>query len=279
MTLPKNPSGAQIKAETGKANYLDAAKVVRLKAPPFLQSDFSGKSKEVPLTWGPSDNFNNQDLINWLVGLGDTPAVININSYLISATTGKPCLLFPSSLKNAYIKLVIPGGGMVLGRGGAGSGDSWWNDGTKNPERRGWPGGNAIENHIGKRLQIQNGGTIGGGGGGGGQLPASSSKSPTYQGGGGGVPWGAAGVSSNNGKNSYHSGTAASRTAPGQGGGGGALGDQRGGNGGGLGQPGVHATGRTRDHGSTNGGPAGAAVVGDAPNWLATGTIHGAWAR
>lgn len=243
--------------ETGQRAMSAARAAVRLVASPGRLSEMIGRSVEVTITLGANHNYDRNDLINKLRALGSTPAVVVISGDLVAQTTGVPCLEFPSNLPNEYVHLRV--NATIYGRGGAG---------CSNGQTSGLPGGPCILNSFGTRLRIENNGAICGGGGGGGGVKVGQN---TVSGGSGGRPFGAAGVAS--GRDSIN-GNAASLAAPGAT----PAKTRYGTTGGAGGQVGAAGAPGTNDGGNiTNypGGAAGAAVYGNAPNWVRVGNIYG----
>lgn len=243
--------------ETGQRAMSAARAAVRLVASPGRLSEMIGRSVEITITLGANHNYDRNDLINKLRALGSTPAVVVISGDLVAQTTGVPCLEFPSNLPNEYI--LLRNNATIYGRGGQG--------GTVgvNVGQNGGPG---ILNSFGTRLRIENNGAICGGGGGGGGARVGSNL---VSGGSGGRPFGAAGLGT--GRDSLN-GIAATLDAPGpqppntrygsHGGAGGQVGA--------AGAPGNKVGDQAEGY---VGGQPGAAVYGNAPNWVKVGNIYG----
>lgn len=249
--------GESAAQETGQRWMLQAGQEVRLTAP-FWMSAMAGLSKEITITLGANHNYDRNDLINKLRELGSTPAVVVISGDLVAQTTGVPCLEFPSNLPNEYI--LLRNNATIYGRGGQG--------GTVgvNVGQNGGPG---ILNSFGTRLRIENNGAICGGGGGGGGARVGGKN--LVSGGSGGRPFGPAGEGT--GRDSLN-GIAATLDAPGpqppdtrygsHGGAGGQVGA--------AGAPGNKVGNQAEGY---VGGQPGAAVYGNAPNWVKVGNIYG----
>ena len=245
--------GSSAVAETGQRWMSNAAGPLRVGVP-FWLSQFVGQSKELYISIGANDNYNKDELINWLRSIGNTPGIITVIGNIIGYNSGVPCLEFPGDLANAYIELRINPGVHVLGRGGQG--------GTQG-HSNGFDGGTAINNGIGDRLRITNNGIIGGGGGGGGGVDLGTGR--PHLGGGGGAPYGAGGVGtkSSGGGGSFNVGGPPGSNS-----------NKPAGGGGGWGSP-----GRRGDSGGSlrpfPPGAAGRAVIGNSPIWRSVGTIYG----
>ena len=249
--------GSSAFAETGQRAMSAARAAVRLVARPGRLSEMIGRSVEVTITLGANHNYDRNDLINKLRALGSTPAVVVISGDLVAQTTGVPCLEFPSNLPNEYV--LLRNNATIYGRGGQG--------GTVgvNVGQNGGPG---ILNSFGTRLRIENNGAICGGGGGGGGARVGSNL---VSGGSGGRPFGPAGEGT--GRDSLN-GIAATLDAPGpqppntrygsHGGAGGQVGA--------AGAPGNKVGDQAEGY---VGGQPGAAVYGNAPNWVKVGNIYG----
>lgn len=249
--------GSSAFAETGQRAMSAARAAVRLVARPGRLSEMIGRSVEVTITLGANHNYDRNDLINKLRALGSTPAVVVISGDLVAQTTGVPCLEFPSNLPNEYV--LLRNNATIYGRGGQG--------GTVgvNVGQNGGPG---ILNSFGTRLRIENNGSICGGGGGGGGARVGSNL---VSGGSGGRPFGPAGLGT--GRDSLN-GIAATLDAPGpqppntrygsHGGAGGQVGA--------AGAPGNKVGDQAEGY---VGGQPGAAVYGNAPNWVRVGNIYG----
>ncbi|WZB37735.1 receptor-recognizing protein [Erwinia phage COW86c] len=249
--------GSSAFAETGQRAMSAARAAVRLVARPGRLSEMIGRSVEVTITLGQNLSYDRNDLINKLRALGSTPAVVVISGDLVAQTTGVPCLEFPSNLPNEYI--LLRNNATIYGRGGQG--------GTVgvNVGQNGGPG---ILNSFGTRLRIENNGAICGGGGGGGGARVGSNL---VSGGSGGRPFGPAGEGT--GRDSLN-GIAATLAAPGpqppdtrygsHGGAGGQVGA--------AGAPGNKVGDQAEGY---VGGQPGAAVYGNAPNWVKVGNIYG----
>lgn len=243
--------------ETGQRAMSAARAAVRLVASPGRLSEMIGRSVEITITLGANHNYDRNDLINKLRALGSTPAVVVISGDLVAQTTGVPCLEFPSNLPNEYV--LLRNNATIYGRGGQG--------GTVgvNVGQNGGPG---ILNSFGTRLRIENNGSICGGGGGGGGARVGSNL---VSGGSGGRPFGPAGLGT--GRDSLN-GIAATLDAPGpqppntrygsHGGAGGQVGA--------AGAPGNKVGDQAEGY---VGGQPGAAVYGNAPNWVRVGNIYG----
>ncbi|EFN0061508.1 MULTISPECIES: receptor-recognizing protein [Enterobacteriaceae] len=248
--------GSSAVSETGQRWMSAARTTVQLSAAGNM-SQMAGRSKEIYYSIGANHNYNKDTLISYLRSVGSTPVVVTITGDLVSTSSTVPCLDFPGDLSNSYINLVINGGVTIYGRGGNGGSNS-----------AGSAGGAAIKNAIGTRLRITNNGAIaGGGGGGGGGYWDAGFVGAYLVGGGGGRPFGAAGRYSGNGGAAAG---AASLTAPGTGSG---VNANHGGTGGNVGAAGGACYGNSGNR--YGGGAAGAAVMGNAPQWIAVGAIYG----
>ena len=243
--------------ETGQRAMSAARARVRLVASPGRLSEMIGRSVEVTITLGANHNYDRNDLINKLRALGSTPAVVVISGDLVAQTTGVPCLEFPSNLPNEYVHLRV--NATIYGRGGMG-GTVGVNVGQN--------GGPCILNSFGTRLRIENNGAICGGGGGGGGARVGQNL---VSGGSGGRPFGAAGLGT--GRDSLN-GIAGTLAAPGPqppntryGSHGGAGGD--------VGRAGASGNKVGDQAEGYVGGQPGAAVYGNAPNWIKVGNIYG----
>lgn len=249
--------GSSAFAETGQRAMSAARAAVRLVARPGALSEMIGRSVEITITLGANHNYDRNDLINRLRALGSTPAVVVISGDLVAQTTGVPCLEFPSNLPNEYV--LLRNNATIYGRGGQG--------GTAGV-RVGQNGGPGILNSFGTRLRIENNGAICGGGGGGGGARVGSNLA---SGGSGGRPFGPAGLGE--GRDSKD-GIAGTLDAPGpqppdtrygsHGGAGGQVGA--------AGAPGNKVGDQAEGY---VGGQPGAAVYGNAPNWVKVGNIYG----
>ncbi|MCX8979191.1 hypothetical protein NLN92_14355 [Citrobacter portucalensis] len=265
--------GSSAKAETGQAWMTEAAKVVRLHAAPFWMSELIGGTKEVYITLNWNDyNYNPDDLINRINQVtggnyANAAIVINVSGQYVAANTGIPCFRFPASMASvAYIR--INNSGYIFGRGGTGRaykhyGTNWSSGkGKFDTDIAGGPGGPAIENNIGGKLQIYNTGVISGGGAGGPGIwrevhwtsGGADNGLQMYRDellvGAGGAPFGARG-----GDDGSYQYVAANLTSPGHF-------IQNTGLGGELGQD-VH------------GAPGGWSVSNQSPNWLNRGDVRG----
>ncbi|HFO9597336.1 TPA: receptor-recognizing protein [Escherichia coli] len=188
-------------------------------------------------TLGADHNFNGQWFRDRCFEAGGAPIVFNITGDLVSYSRDVPLFFMYGDTPNEYVQLNIHGVTMY-GRGGNG-----WAAGAVGAS----DGGVCIQNDIGGRLRINNGGAIAGGGGGGGR--------PFGLGGNNGARW---------------PGGNASLTAPGAGGN---TGQYWAGGGGEVGQPGQYAN---PGHGySTPPTNPGAAVAGSSPTWQNRGAIYG----
>lgn len=229
--------GSSAVNETGQRWMSQAAGQLRLGVPCWM-SQFAGRSREIIHTLGADHNFNGQWFRDRCFEAGSTPIVFNITGDLVSYSKDVPLFFMYGDTPNEYVQLNIHGVTMY-GRGGNGSMDS-----------PGSAGGHCIQNDIGGRLRINNGGAIAGGGG---------------------RPFGAPGGSIGMGSGA----TAGSISAPGAGSvGPGSLSAYSGGAGGNVGAAG----GRCNTHGNGteyNGGAAGYAVIGSAPTWQNRGAIYG----
>ena len=257
--------GSSAVSETGQRWMSAAAGQLRLGLPVWM-SRFAGVSREQTITIGANYSYAWSTLVNQIQSMGVSGGAFRINvvGTIVSNSAGAPCLYFPSSLAGVdYIDLVINGGVGVMGRGGAGGGDN-----TGGPYSSGENGGVGITNEIGGKLRITNNGWISGGGGGGGlvNMPTSTSRRVNVSG-GGGRPFGAGGTGGCEGN-----GSAASLDAPGAGVSTSLAQSGAGGNLGAAGQYPPRADGRLDPY---PGGAAGAAVNGNAPSWVALGTIYG----
>lgn len=258
--------GSSAVAETGQRWMSAAAGQLRLSAAGYM-SRFAGVSREQTITIGSTDAYAWSTLVNQIksMGVAGNAFKVVIAGTVISNSAGAPCLYFPSELASVdYIELVINGGCGIMGRGGAGGGDN-----TGGAYSSGEAGGAGVTNEIGGKLRINNGGYIAGGGGGGGaiNMPTATQRRIAVPG-SGGRPFGAGGT----GGYYTSNGNAASRDAPGARATGGGATSGGGGNLGGAGENGVNAPDRLDP---LPGGAAGAAVNGNAPTWLAVGTIYG----
>ncbi|WNL62933.1 tail fiber protein [Citrobacter phage Ci1] len=252
--------GSSAVAETGQRWMSTARTVVRLPAAGWM-SEMNGRSKEIELVITENHNYQAQWLIDWLRSIGSTPGKIIIAGHIVSPATTQPVLDFPSDLPNAYVHIVVNPGVHVLGRGGNGRGQ--WEKGD--------PGGNAIHNWIGGRLQITNNGVIGGGGGGGGSAYDRYSACHRWASGSGGRPYGAGGGAWAPGKAADFWNPGGESNAHGAYGG-------AGGNLGAAGAAGRFTTGGKGaqcESAATAGGAAGLAVLGGGTTWHAWGQVYG----
>lgn len=201
---------------------------------PFWMSNMIGRSVEIIHTLGADHNFNGQWFRDRCFEAGSAPIVFNITGDLVSYSKDVPLFFMYGDTPNEYVQLNIHGVTMY-GRGG--------NGGSNSP---GSAGGHCIQNDIGGRLRINNGGAIAGGGG---------------------RPFGAPG-----GSIDMQSGaTGGTISAPGSGS---VNSIYNGGNGGEVGSAGGRCN--IRGQGSEyNGGDAGYAVIGSAPTWINVGAIYG----
>ncbi|MEG5932540.1 receptor-recognizing protein [Enterobacter hormaechei] len=269
MAISNPPTGGSIVSETGKRWLREAAPVVQLHGAPLWMHEFAGRSKEIPYEIKQNYYYNSDDLITFLRSKGTTPVVITVSGDIVSHLSTKPTLNFPSNLQNAYIRII--NNATIYGRGGNGAGENT----VPSNRSPGLPGGDAIFNGIGGRLQIVNNGAIAGGGGGGGQksIGTTSPGNATYQGGGGGRPFGLGGRARTEGKGGYHHGTDASLGAAGSGK---CSGNICSGNGGQVGQKGGDAYGGdTREGHGSAGGAAGYAVRGGGAVRSGSGAYYG----
>lgn len=247
--------GSSAVNETGQRWMSQAAGQLRLGVPCWM-SQFAGRSREIIHTLGADHNFNGQWFRDRCFEAGSVPIVFNITGDLVSYSKDVPLFFMYGDTPNEYVQLNIHGVTMY-GRGGNGGSDS-----------PGSAGGHCIQNDIGWRLRINNGGAIaGGGGGGGGGYYSPFPRMRLTFGGGGGRPFGAPGGSAY-----MQSGaTAGTISAPGAGSVNGIY------NGGGGGEVG-YAGGRCNIRGQRfeyDGGAAGYAVIGSAPTWINVGAIYG----
>lgn len=227
--------GWSARVQTGDPWMGGAAQRLRMGIP-FWMSNMIGRSVEIIHTLGADHNFNGQWFRDRCFEAGSAPIVFNITGDLVSYSKDVPLFFMYGDTPNEYVQLNIHGVTMY-GRGG--------NGGSNSP---GSAGGHCIQNDIGGRLRINNGGAIAGGGG-------------------GGRPFGAPG-----GSIDMQSGaTAGTLYAPGSGS---VNGIYNGGNGGEVGSAGGRCN--IRGQGSEyNGGDAGYAVIGSAPTWINVGAIYG----
>nr|P08234.1 RecName: Full=Receptor-recognizing protein gp38; AltName: Full=Gene product 38; Short=gp38; AltName: Full=Long tail fiber adhesin [Enterobacteria phage M1]CAA29161.1 unnamed protein product [Enterobacteria phage M1] len=249
--------GSSAANETGQRWMSQAAGQLRLGVPCWM-SQFAGRSREIIHTLGADHNFNGQWFRDRCFEAGSAPIVFNITGDLVSYSKDVPLFFMYGDTPNEYVQLNIHGVTMY-GRGG--------NGGSNSP---GSAGGHCIQNNIGGRLRINNGGAIagGGGGGGGGYWNASITRY-RYRyvvGGGGGRPFGAAG-----GYSGGSASTAGTLTGAG-------IGSKPGnaiygGNGGNVGSAGGAFGGISGSR--YGGGAAGYAVIGSAPTWQNVGAIYG----
>lgn len=247
--------GSSAVINTGQNWMGGAAQRLRMGIP-FWMSNMIGRSVEVIHTLGADHNFNGQWFRDRCFEAGSAPIVFNITGDLVSYSRDVPLFFMYGDTPNEYVQLNIHGVTMY-GRGGNG-----WAAGAIGAS----DGGVCIQNDIGGRLRINNGGAIAGGGGGGGGYSQANNWAGKYVcGGGGGRPFGLGG---NNG--ARWPGGNASLTAPGAGGN---TGQYWAGGGGEVGQPGQYANpGNGYSTPPTN---PGAAVAGSAPTWQNVGAVYG----
>lgn len=252
--------GSSAANETGQRWMSQAAGQLRLGVPCWM-SQFSGRSREIIHTLGADHNFNGQWFRDRCFEAGSTPIVFNITGDLVSYSKDVPLFFMYGDTPNEYVQLNIIGAHM-WGRGGQGG---WTHSGG---DGNGQQGGHCIQNDIGGRLRINNGGVICGGGGGGGGIAYRVHSGAHWQdiGGGGGRPFGPGGGGG-------YSGGAASYVAPGGGYQYGNAHSGQGGDAGGNGQNAWSDGGKVLKVGA--GGAAGYAVIGSAPTWQNVGVIYG----
>lgn len=229
---------------------------------PFWMSNMIGRSVEVIHTLGADHNFNGQWFRDRCFEAGSAPIVFNITGDLVSYSRDVPLFFMYGDTPNEYVQLNIVGGAHMWGRGGQGG---WTHSGG---DGNGQQGGHCIQNDIGGRLRINNGGVICGGGGGGGGIAYRPHSGAKWQdiGGGGGRPFGPGGGGG-------YSGGAASYDGPGGGYNYGNAHSGQGGDAGANGQNAWHDGGKVLKVGA--GGAAGYAVIGSAPTWQNVGIIYG----
>lgn len=229
---------------------------------PFWMSNMNGRSVEVIHTLGGDHNFNGQWFRDRCFEAGSAPIVFNITGNLVSYSRDVPLFFMYGDTPNEYVQLNIGGGAHMWGRGGQGG---WTHSGG---DGNGQQGGHCIQNDIGGRLRINNGGVICGGGGGGGGIAYRPHSGANWQdiGGGGGRPFGPGGGGG-------YSGGAASYDGPGGGYNYGNAHSGQGGDAGGNGQNAWYDGGKVLKVGA--GGAAGYAVIGSAPTWQNVGIIYG----
>lgn len=254
--------GTSAVAETGQRWMSAAAGQLRLGTPVWM-SQFAGRSREIIWDLGADHNFNGQWFRDRCFEAGGAPIVFNIRGDLVSYSRDVPLFFMYGDTPNEYVQLNIHGAHM-WGRGGMGGYTHSGGDGN------GQSGGHVIQNDIGGRLRINNGGVIASGGGGGGGIAYRPHSGANWQdvGGGGGRPFGPAG-------GGRYSGGAASYESPGAGyvyGNGNSGG---GGDAGGAGQNAWNNGGQVLKVGA--GGAPGHAVFGSSPTWQWHGTIYGPW--
>lgn len=247
-------------AETGQ-NWMGGAAGVLRMGIPFWMSQMIGRSREIVHTLGADHNFNGQWFRDRCFEAGSAPIVFNITGDLVSYSRDVPLFFMYGDTPNEYVQLNIHGAHM-WGRGGQGG---WTHSGG---DGNGQPGGHCIQNDIGGRLRINNGGVICGGGGGGGGIAYRPHSGANWQdiGGGGGRPFGPGGGGG-------YSGGGASYEGPGGGYNFGNAHSGAGGDAGGNGQNAWYDGGKVLKVGA--GGAAGWAVIGSAPTWQNVGVIYG----
>lgn len=240
-----------------------AGAAVRLRmGVPFWMSNMIGRSVEIIHTLGADHNFNGQWFRDRCFEAGSAPIVFNITGDLVSYSKDVPLFFMYGDTPNEYVQLNIHGVTMY-GRGGNGSGSS---GGPGDALVQATAGGHCIQNDIGGRLRINNGGAIAGGGGGGGWSADYNFTLGRVAGGGGGRPFG---IGGNGGRGN---GGNASLTAAG-----GKVivdGNNMSGDGGDVGSAGGWPV-RTTNYYSSGPGAAGYAVIGSAPTWINVGAIYG----
>ncbi|WPK36299.1 tail fibers protein [Escherichia phage AV119] len=252
--------GWSARVQTGDPWMGGAAQRLRMGIP-FWMSNMIGRSVEVIHTLGADHNFNGQWFRDRCFEAGNAPIVFNITGDLVSYSKDVPLFFMYGDTPNEYVQLNIIGAHM-WGRGGQGG---WTHSGG---DGNGQQGGHCIQNDIGGRLRINNGGVICGGGGGGGGIAYRVHSGANWQdiGGGGGRPFGPGGGGG-------YSGGAASYVAPGGGYQYGNAHSGQGGDAGGNGQNAWSDGGKVLKVGA--GGAAGYAVIGSAPTWQNVGVIYG----
>lgn len=253
--------GSSAVVNTGQNWMGGAAQRLRMGAP-FWMSNMIGRSVEVIHTLGADHNFNGQWFRDRCFEAGSAPIVFNITGNLVSYSRDVPLFFMYGDTPNEYVQLNIGAGAHMWGRGGQGG---WTHSGG---DGNGQQGGHCIQNDIGGRLRINNGGVICGGGGGGGGIAYRPHSGANWQdiGGGGGRPFGPGGGGG-------YSGGAASYDGPGGGYNYGNAHSGQGGDAGANGQNAWHDGGKVLKVGA--GGAAGYAVIGSAPTWQNVGIIYG----
>lgn len=253
--------GWSARVQTGDPWMAGAAVRLRMGVP-FWMSNMIGRSVEVIHTLGADHNFNGQWFRDRCFEAGSAPIVFNITGNLVSYSRDVPLFFMYGDTPNEYVQLNIGGGVHMWGRGGQGG---WTHSGG---DGNGQQGGHCIQNDIGGRLRINNGGVICGGGGGGGGIAYRPHSGANWQdiGGGGGRPFGPGGGGG-------YSGGAASYDGPGGGYNYGNAHSGQGGDAGANGQNAWHDGGKVLKVGA--GGAAGYAVIGSAPTWQNVGVIYG----
>ncbi|AKE45993.1 tail fiber adhesin [Escherichia coli O157 typing phage 7] len=253
--------GWSARVQTGDPWMGGAALRLRMGIP-FWMSNMIGRSVEVIHTLGADHNFNGQWFRDRCFEAGSAPIVFNITGNLVSYSRDVPLFFMYGDTPNEYVQLNIGGGVHMWGRGGQGG---WTHSGG---DGNGQQGGHCIQNDIGGRLRINNGGVICGGGGGGGGIAYRPHSGANWQdiGGGGGRPFGPGGGGG-------YSGGAASYDGPGGGYNYGNAHSGQGGDAGANGQNAWHDGGKVLKVGA--GGAAGYAVIGSAPTWQNVGVIYG----
>ncbi|QWT76795.1 tail protein and peptidase [Escherichia phage vB_EcoM-UFV05] len=253
--------GWSARVQTGDPWMGGAAQRLRMGIP-FWMSNMIGRSVEVIHTLGADHNFNGQWFRDRCFEAGSAPIVFNITGNLVSYSRDVPLFFMYGDTPNEYVQLNIGGGVHMWGRGGQGG---WTHSGG---DGNGQQGGHCIQNDIGGRLRINNGGVICGGGGGGGGIAYRPRSGAKWQdiGGGGGRPFGPGGGGG-------YSGGAASYDGPGGGYQYGNAHSGQGGDAGGNGQNAWSDGGKVLKVGA--GGAAGYAVIGSAPTWQNVGVIYG----
>ncbi|BBG28765.1 tail fiber protein; host specificity [Escherichia phage KIT03] len=253
--------GWSARVQTGDPWMGGAALRLRMGIP-FWMSNMIGRSVEVIHTLGADHNFNGQWFRDRCFEAGSAPIVFNITGNLVSYSRDVPLFFMYGDTPNEYVQLNIGGGVHMWGRGGQGG---WTHSGG---DGNGQQGGHCIQNDIGGRLRINNGGVICGGGGGGGGIAYRPHSGANWQdiGGGGGRPFGPGGGGG-------YSGGAASYDGPGGGYNYGNAHSGQGGDAGANGQNAWYDGGKVLKVGA--GGAAGYAVIGSAPTWQNVGVIYG----
>ncbi|EBK7480055.1 receptor-recognizing protein [Salmonella enterica] len=253
--------GWSARVQTGDPWMGGAAQRLRMGIP-FWMSNMIGRSVEIIHTLGADHNFNGQWFRDRCFEAGSAPIVFNITGNLVSYSRDVPLFFMYGDTPNEYVQLNIGGGVHMWGRGGQGG---WTHSGG---DGNGQQGGHCIQNDIGGRLRINNGGVICGGGGGGGGIAYRPHSGANWQdiGGGGGRPFGPGGGGG-------YSGGAASYDGPGGGYNYGNAHSGQGGDAGANGQNAWHDGGKVLKVGA--GGAAGYAVIGSAPTWQNVGVIYG----